>query len=90
MREGWSDYKIERGNRPIVNGLYKHFKGNIYIVKDIITNEENRDKSIVVYQSIADGNKWGRDLEIFMSDVDAEKYPEFTGKPRFEYLGRVY
>ena len=68
---------------------YKHFKGNLYKVLDIVyDSESNNDeeyKKIVVYQALYGENlKWARPYDMFNSLVDKEKYPEVNQKYRFE------
>ena len=72
-----------------IGKIYKHFKGNLYKVIDIVNDcESNNDqdyKKIVIYQAMyGDNLKWARPLESFMSEVDHEKYPNITQKYRFE------
>lgn len=83
---GWSDYGV--GNeKPIIGGIYRHFKGGVYQVIDIVRNEANREEELVIYRSLMYGEKWARELSLFTSDVDAEKYPEFAGQKRLEFVG---
>jgi len=68
---------------------YKHFKGKMYKVLDIVyDSESNNDeefKKIVVYQALyGDNLKWARPYDIFNSLVDKEKYPDVTQEYRFE------
>lgn len=72
-----------------IGKLYKHFKGNIYKVIDIVNDcESNNDeeyKKIVIYQAqYGEKLKWARSYESFVSPVDHKKYPEATQKFRFE------
>lgn len=42
-------------------------------------------EDVVLYKSLEDGNGiYGRPIEIFLSEVDREKYPEVLQKYRFE------
>ena len=75
-------------------GLYKHFKGKLYIVLDIVNDlESNNDieyKKIVIYQALyGDNLKWARPYDMFNSEVDHDKYPEVTQKYRFEEVSEV-
>jgi len=68
---------------------YKHFKGKMYKVLDIVyDSESNNDeefKKIVVYQALyGDNLKWARPYDMFNSLVDKEKYPDVTQEYRFE------
>ena len=68
---------------------YRHFKGNLYKVLDIVyDSESNNDeefKKIVVYQALyGDNLKWARPYDMFNSLVDREKYPDVEQEYRFE------
>lgn len=67
-----------------IGGIYKHFKGSIYLVEDLV--HDARDGKILVLYSAFDGNKehWVRPLEDFLSEVDHDKYPDVKQKYRFE------
>ena len=70
----------------IVGGKYKHFKGNIYEVIALANHTESTDL-LVVYKDLQDENKvWARPIEMFMSKVDKEKYPNCLQEYRFERI----
>lgn len=71
----------------VINGNYRHFKGNTYTVFGIATNTET-DQMEVIYGN--DGNRlWARPLEMFLSEVDHEKYPNADQKMRLEYIPSI-
>lgn len=70
----------------VVGGEYRHFKGGVYHVICIATEDARRYHKLVIYQGI-DGKVWARPIESFTSLVDADKYPEFDGYSRMTYLG---
>ena len=68
---------------------YKHFKGKLYKVIDIVNDSEyNNDieyKKVVIYQALyGDNLKWARPYDMFNSEVDHIKYPDVEQKYRFE------
>ena len=67
-----------------INRIYKHFKGNYYLVVDVaIDTETNRE--VVIYRSLyGDMKLWVRDKEMFLSEVDRYRYPDVLQKYRFE------
>lgn len=63
---------------------YKHFKiGKIVTIIGISRHTETEEISVVYEQ---DGHIWNRPIEMFMSEVDKEKYPNAEQKYRFELL----
>ncbi len=67
--------KIEIGKK------YKHFKGTIYTVIAIAKNTETLEE-LVIYKH--DNDVWARPLDMFISKVDKEKYPNVNQEYRFE------
>ena len=67
-----------------INRVYKHFKGNYYLVVDIATYSETKEQYVVYRRLYEDGTLWIRPLEMFLSEVDHEKYPDVKQKYRFE------
>ena len=67
-----------------IKGIYKHFKGDYYIVEDI-ANDSETCKKIVVYRALyGDGQLWVRPIDSFLSEVDHVKYPNVKQKYRLE------
>ena len=70
----------------MVGKRYRHFKGGIYIVTDIAVHSET-EGVMVVYKSFDEPTlTWVRPLNMFISEVDKEKYPDVKQEMRFEML----
>lgn len=78
----------ERG-LPCNGEVYRHFKGNFYLVLQLAHHSET-DETMVVYRAMYGTHRvCCRPVEMFMSEVDHEKYPDVEQKYRFELVGNV-
>ena len=68
---------------PKPREIWRDFKeGNLVRIVDIAEGTEYHEKS-VIYKT-KDGKIWSRPLDMFMSIVDREKYPDAKQKYRFK------
>ena len=68
------------------NKIYRHFKGNNYLVLHIAKHTETGELC-VVYKALHGNNGiYVRPYEMFASEVDREKYPDVEQKYRFEEI----
>lgn len=66
--------------------VYKHFKGNLYVVLNVARHTETNEL-LVVYAATKEMKRiYARPLQMFMGEVDREKYPDAKQKYRFENI----
>lgn len=70
--------RIQRGD------IVRHFKGKMYKVLDFAKHSETLEEYVVYQALYAPYGVWVRPLEMFLSPVDREKYPQVSQHFRFE------
>ena len=67
-----------------VGRVYKHFKGDYYLVEDIVIDSETKGKMVLYRALYGDGTRYVRPYDMFASRVDRVKYPNVKQEDRFE------
>lgn len=66
-----------------IHGIYRHFKGNYYLVEGLAFDSETKKEMVVYRRLYSDSSLWVRPLDMFLSEVDKTKYPNVKQKYRF-------
>ena len=62
-------------------GLYRHYKGGLYIVEGVARHTENIGEDLVIYDSLEPRGLRARPASMWNDRVD--------GKPRFELIAEI-
>ncbi len=68
----------------VIHGIYRHFKGNYYIVEDLARDSETQETVVVYRKLYGDRTLWVRPAHMFVSEVNHDKYPHVEQRYRFE------
>ena len=60
-------------NNLKINGIYKHYKGDLYLVQDIIYHSETGEKMIAYRALYGDNKLWCRPYNMFFDEVKKKK-----------------
>ena len=65
-------------------GQYRYFKGDCFLVEDVVRDSETEEEFVVYRKLYGDGSLWIRPKSMFLGEVDREKYPDCPQKYRFQ------
>ena len=71
-------------NELKINGIYRHFKGDYYFLEDVAIHSETREKYVVYIALYGNNELYIRPYDMFLSEVDREKYPNVEQQYRFQ------
>ena len=71
-------------NKILVKSIYKHFKGDLYLVEDIAVHSETREKYVVYRALYGDTGLYVRPYDMFVEEVPVGKINPTGQKYRFQ------
>lgn len=63
----------------VIHGIYKHYKGDLYIVEDVATHSETGEE-LVIYRGLYNSDKFGqfhlcaRPKAMFLEEIEPGKF----------------
>lgn len=67
----------------IKDKVYKHFKGDLYLVVDIAEHTETGEQMVIYRALYGDCKLYARPLEMFASKIDTERAKKYNQEYRF-------
>ena len=55
-----------------IKGIYKHYKGDLYIVEDIALHSETLEKYVVYRALYGDNQLWIRPYDMFVEEIEGK------------------
>ena len=87
-RGGYNLRRNRRGAKGMqelkIGRVYRHFKGDYYLVEGVADHSETGETYVIYRKLYGDGGLWLRPMEMFLSPVDREKYPDVQQEYRFQ------
>lgn len=74
-------------NELKIKGIYRHFKGDHYLLEDVALSSDDGVTEYVIYRKLyGNGSLFIREKNDFLGEVNHEKYPQIAQKYKFELL----
>lgn len=81
------DFEIRKSEIQKHKGkIVRHFKGKNYLILDFAKHTETGE-TLVIYKALyGESDVYARPIDMFISEVNHEKYPEIKEKWRFNLV----
>ena len=66
--------------------LARHFKGKCYLILDTVEHTETGEELVIYKAMYGDYKKYARPIDMFISKVDRNKYPDADQEYRIELI----
>lgn len=80
---------MNRNIEDLKGKVVKHFKGNLYLVVDIVKHSETMEELVLYKALYGEFGLFVRPKEMFLSEVDKIKYPNCNQKYRFQLINEI-
>lgn len=72
-------------NKLVINGIYRHFKGDKYLVLDVAIHSETKEELVIYRALYGDHKLYARPKAMFLEEIAPEKLrPGLEQKYRFQ------
>lgn len=73
-------------NELIIHGIYRHYKGDYYIVEGVAHHSET-DEELVIYRGLYENEYMycARPKDMFLSEIDPAKIPADQPKQKYRF-----
>lgn len=68
-----------------INGIYKHYKGDYYLVLGTCKNSETLEELVLYKALYGDGQTWVRNINTFLEELDEDRQKTAKQKYRYQY-----
>ena len=75
---------VQHFKREMLSDDERNTNKYLYEIIGVATHSETREPMMIYKALYDDGGMFARPLEMFLSEVDHEKYPDIKQKDRFE------
>lgn len=73
-----------QSTEPKIHGIYRHYKGDLYIVEALARHSETGEELVIYRGLYGDSPLWARPKSLFLSKLTPEDQANFNQTYRFE------